>query len=181
MREKNMKSFLRNIVLIYILITISMFIITAGCVDSAPKKSPDVSVSTCSVDTGVCPVPVPGTVRIDASPQMYSPTMSSTIGIGLTPNISGFKTADAQFEWNSTYGQFLDWSAPNYTVTRLSQPLVNHGEKIFWSFTDGPASPLVPVIITVTARDVQSQKVLGTSRLTLGWKDIITVIVEKTE
>jgi hypothetical protein len=107
--------------------------------------------------------------------------MSSTIGIGLTPNVSGLKTADAQFEWNATYGQFFDWSAPDYTVNRLSQPVINHGEKIFWSFTDGPVSPPVPVIITVTARDVQSQKVLGSSRLTLGWKDNMTVVVEKIE
>jgi hypothetical protein len=181
MRVKNTKLSSRTVAAICILVTLSMLLMSAGCVDSAPKNSPEVPASTCSVDTGVCPVPIPGTVRIDASPQMYSPTMSSTIGIGLTPNVSGFNTTDAQFEWNATYGQFLDWSAPNNTVSRLSQPIVNHGEKIFWSFTDGPASPPVPVIITITARDVQSQKVLGTSRLTLGWKDSITVIVEKTE
>jgi len=181
MREKNMKPSLQNIVLICILITLSMLIITAGCVDSAPKNPPEVPASTCSVDTGVCPVPIPGTVRIDAFPQMYSPAMSSTIGIGLTPNVSGFNTTDAQFEWNATYGYFYDWNAPDYTVNRLSQPVINHGEKIFWSFTEEPASPLVPVIITVTAREVQSQKVLGTSRLTLGWKGNLTVIVEKTE
>jgi len=181
MREKNMKPSLQNIVLICILITLSMLIITAGCVDSAPKNPPEVPASTCSVDTGVCPVPIPGTVRIDAFPQMYSPAMSSTIGIGLTPNVSGFNTTDAQFEWNATYGQFFDWSAPDYTVSRLSQPVVNNGEKIFWSFTEEPASPLVPVIITVTVRDVQSQKVLGGSRMTLGWKGNLTVVVEKIE
>jgi hypothetical protein len=181
MRVKNKKPSVRTVAYICILITLSMLILTAGCVDSAPKNPPEIPASTCSVDTGVCPVPIPGILRIDASPQIYSPTMSSTIGIGLTPNVSGFNTTGAQFEWNATYGQFLDWSAPDYTVNRLSQPVINHGEKIFWSFTEEPASPTVPVIITVTARDVQSQKVIGTSRLTLGWKDSITVIVEKTE
>jgi hypothetical protein len=181
MRGKNMKPSIRNIVLISILVTLSMLLMSAGCVDSAPKNPPEVPASTCSVDTGVCPVPIPGTVRIDASPQMYSPTMSSTIGIGLTPNVSGFKIADAQFEWNATYGHFYDWSAPDYTVSRLSQPIVNHGEKIYWSFTAEPASPLVPVIITVTARDITSKKPLASSRLTLGWKDNMTVVVEKTE
>jgi hypothetical protein len=170
MRGKNMKPSIRNIVLISILVTLSMLLMSAGCVDSAPKNPPEVPASTCSVDTGVCPVPIPGTVRIDASPQMYSPTMSSTIGIGLTPNVSGFKIADAQFEWNATYGHFYDWSAPDYTVSRLSQPI-----------TAEPASPLVPVIITVTARDITSKKPLASSRLTLGWKDNMTVVVEKTE
>jgi len=186
MRVKNKKPSVRTVAYICILITLPLLLITAGCVDTSQKNSTqknttETPASTCSAEANVCPVALPGSVRIDAFPQMYSPAMSSTIGIGLTPNVSGFNTTDAQFEWNATYGYFYDWSAPDYAVNRLSQPVINHGEKIFWSFTDGPASPLVPVIITVTARDVQSQKVLGTSRLTLGWKDSITVIVEKTE
>ena len=36
--------------------------------------------------------------------------MSSTPGIGLTPNVSGFNPADAEFTWNASYGHFLDWS-----------------------------------------------------------------------
>ena len=179
MRNENIKPSLRKVAYICILITLSLLLITAGCVDSAPKNPPDDPASTCSVDAGVCPVVLPGSVRIDASPQEYSPVMSSTVGIGLTPNVSGLNTTDTQFEWNATYGHFLDWSAPDYTVRRLSQPVVNHGEKIFWSFTEAPASPPVPVIITVTARDVPSQKVLVSSRLTLGWKDNLTVVVEK--
>ena len=118
---------------------------------------------------------------IEASPQVYSPIMSSTVGIGLTPNISGLSANDTQFEWNATYGHFLDWSAPDYTVNRLSEPLINHGEKIFWSFTEVPPPPPVPVIITVTAKEIQSQKVLGSSRMTLGWKGNFTVVVEKIE
>jgi len=181
-----MKPSFRTVMYAGMLITLSLLLITAGCVDSSQKNSTqknttETPASTCSADAGVCPVPMPGSVRIDAFPQMYSPTMSSTIGIGLTPNVSGFKTADAQFEWNATYGQFFDWSAPDYAVNRLSQPVVNHGEKIFWLFTEEPASPLVPVIITVTARDVQSQKVLAGSRMTLGWKGNLTVFVEKIE
>ena len=48
---------------------------------------------------------------------MYTPLMSSTPGIGLTPNVSGFNPADAEFTWNASYGHFLDWSPPNYTVS----------------------------------------------------------------
>jgi hypothetical protein len=183
MRDKIMKPSLPNVVYSGILITLSLLVITAGCVDSArvttTEVPAEVPASTCSVDTSVCTVDLFGSVRINASPQMYSPVMSSTVGIGLTPDVSGFKTADTLFEWNATYGQFLDWSAPNYTVSRLSQPVVNHGEKIFWSFTEAPASPQIPVIITVTVRDIQSQKVLAGSLLTLGWKNNLTVFVEK--
>ena len=181
MAEKNKKLSLRNGAYIGILIALSIFLSTAGCVDSARNNASAGTPATCSADAAVCTIPMPGSVRIDASPQMYSPLMSSTIGIGLTPNVSGFNPADAEFEWNATYGQFFSWNPPDYTVSRLSQPVVNHGEKVYWSFTDAPVSPLVPVIITVTARDVQSQKVLAGSRMTLGWKDNLRVVVEKIE
>jgi hypothetical protein len=110
---------------------------------------------------------------------MYTPLMSSTPGIGLTPNVSGFSPVDAEFTWNASYGQFLDWSPPNYTVSGLSQPVVNHGEKVYWSFTDVPASTRDPVIISVTARDLPSGQILGSSRLTLGWEGNFTVTVQK--
>jgi hypothetical protein len=104
--------------------------------------------------------------------------MSSTVGIGLTPNVSSLKMSGTEYEWTATYGHFLDWSAPNYTVNSLPEPVVNHGEKIYWSFTETPKSPLVPVVITVTERDITSKKALASSRLTLGWKDNMTVVVE---
>jgi hypothetical protein len=107
--------------------------------------------------------------------------MSSTPGIGLTPNVSGFNPADAEFTWNASNGHFLDWSSSNYTISRLSQPVVNHGERVYWSFTDIPASTSDPVIISVTARDLLSGQILGSSRLTLGWEGNFTVTVQKIE
>jgi hypothetical protein len=169
-----------------ILIALSLLLFTAGCVDSSQKNSPlanttESPASTCSAEANVCTVDLSGSLRIDASPQVYSPIMSSTVGIGLTPNVSGLKTTGTEYEWTATYGHFLDWSAPNYTVNSLPEPVVNHGEKIYWSFTETPESPLAPVVITVTERDITSKKPLAGSRLTLGWKNNMTVFVEKIE
>jgi hypothetical protein len=176
----------RNVMLAGILITLSLLLFTAGCVDSSQKNSPlanttESPASTCSAEANVCKVDLSGSLRIDASPQVYSPIMSSTVGIGLTPNVSGLKTTGTEYEWTATYGHFLDWSAPNYTVNSLPEPVVNHGEKIYWSFTETPESPLAPVVITVTERDITSKKPLAGSRLTLGWKNNMTVFVEKIE
>jgi hypothetical protein len=186
MRNKIMKLLFRNARNAGILITLSLLVMSAGCVDSSQKNSPQANTtetpaSTCSAEANVCTVDLPKSLRIDASPQVYSPIMSSTVGIGLTPNVSGLNTSEAEYEWTATYGRFLDWSAPNYTVNTLSEPVVNHGEKIYWSFTEAPKSPLVPVVITVTERDIASKKPLASSRLTLGWKDNMTVVVEKIE
>jgi hypothetical protein len=186
MRNKIMNPIFRNIMYSGILIALSLLLLSAGCVDSSQKNSllvntTETPASTCSAEANVCPVDLPGSLRIDASPQVYSPFMSSTVGIGLLPNISGLKTDGTEYEWTATYGRFLDWSAPNYTVNTLPEPVVNHGEKIYWSFTETPKSPLVPVVITVTERDITSKKPLASSRLTLGWKDNMTVVVEKIE
>jgi hypothetical protein len=183
---KNTISSSRTVAAICILITLSLLLVTAGCVDSSQKNTLPVNTtgtpaSTCSAEANVCTVELPVSLTIDASPQVYSPIMSSTVGIGLTPNISGLKTAGVEYEWTATYGHFLDWSAPNYTVNTLSEPAVNYGEKIYWSFIEAPESPPVPVVITVTARDITSKKPLASSRLTLGWKNNMTVVVEKIE
>jgi hypothetical protein len=186
MRNKFTNPLSRNIMYAGILIALSLLLFTAGCVDSSQKPPPPASTTqtpalTCSAEANVCTVDLPGSLTIDASPQVYSPIMSSTVGIGLTPNISGLKTAGVEYEWSATYGHFLDWSAPNYTVSTLPEPLVNHGERIYWSFIDAPESPPAPVVITVTEREITSKKLLASSRLTLGWKNNMTVVVEKIE
>ena len=121
-------------------------------------------------------------VRLKVSPQRYSPIMSSTPGIGLTPTVTGFVAADTNpegnatdfawnainFEWNATFGRFLMWDAPDYQIHDIGNPAVTDNRTIYWTFTDKPASTKDPVTITVTARDMTRQgAVLGTSTLTL--------------
>jgi hypothetical protein len=131
-------------------------------------------------------------LRLDASPQRYSPMMSSTPGIGLTPNVTGFVAAEAgferkatdvtgnaiTFEWNATYGEFLTWDAPDYKVHQIGNPVANSGGKVYWTFTEKPSSTKDPVIITVTARDMTRRgAVLGSSTVTLSWDGDYAVMV----
>jgi hypothetical protein len=136
----------------------------------------------------VVPVPassLPGmngtSLRIAVSPRRYTPAMSSVPGIGLTPEATGFTAADAEFSWNATFGEFLSWSAPDYTVTKMNYPVTNHGEELYWSFTDRPASAPSPVIITVVAKDPGSGALLGTSRVTLTWDGGYAVTVQNNQ
>jgi hypothetical protein len=180
MVEKNQHTVQHVLGIFVVLAVVTVLVVIAGCLFQVPEKTPTVP-STCSADAGVCPLPITRSIRIEAAPQMYTPLMSSTPGIGLTLNVTGFNPADAEFTWNASYGEFLDWSSSNYTVSKLSQPVVNRGEKVYWSFTDVPASTRDPVIISVTARDLQSGQILGSSRLTLGWEGNFTVTVQKIE
>lgn len=135
---------------------------------------------TCSADTGVCPPPVPASVRINASPSRYSPFMSSTPGIRLSPDVSGFNQSGAEFVWNANYGHFLSWGSPDYTIRNYPLPVVNHGETIYWSFTEPVSSARDPVTISLSARNVSSGQVLGSSSLTLCWEGNFTVILQNT-
>lgn len=120
-------------------------------------------------------------LSITASPQRYSPFMSSTPGIGLEPLSTGFSAQDATFTWKASYGQFLSWNSTDFKVNQLGDFASNHGEKLFWSFIDRPPSTGTPVTITVTATDTGSGRVLGSSAITLAWDGDYAVTVKKIE
>jgi hypothetical protein len=108
-------------------------------------------------------------VTLTASPQRYSPIMSSTPGVGITVDANGFDAARSRFAWNASYGNFYSWGPVNYTVTSVGNPYTNHGEKLYWTFTDKPASTLEPVVITVTATDAETGRMQGSSKVVLLW------------
>jgi len=179
-------------------------VIVAGCTDTStapvtpshtpapvastaiPAQSPaGVTADACSDD--VCTFIPPAlskeketSLRIEASPRRYSPIMSSTPGVGLAPNVTGFNASSAVFTWNASYGQFLFWDAPDYTVNQLGATASNSGGKLYWSFIDRPASTAEPVVITVIAKDPASGTVLGRSNVTLAWDGNYTVTVQDT-
>jgi hypothetical protein len=67
-------------------------------------------------------------LNLTASPQRYSPLMSSTVGVGIEVNASGFDPAGTLFTWNATYGYFLSWGHLDWIVKHLGNPVTNHGE-----------------------------------------------------
>jgi hypothetical protein len=105
--------------------------------------------------------------------------MSSTVGVGIEVNATGFDPASALITWNASYGKFLSWGPVNFTVNERGNPVTNHGEKLYWSFIEKPSSTLNPVIITVTATDPATARVLGNSTVTLGWDGDFAVVVKE--
>ncbi len=134
----------------------------------------------CSVVPAASSTKIPQTsLHLTASPQRYSPMMSSTVGVGIEVNASGFDPSAAIFTWNATYGYFLSWGPGNFTVQERGNPVFNNGEKLYWSFMERPPSSLDPVFVTVTATDPASDKVLGNSTITLGWDGDFVVVVKE--
>jgi hypothetical protein len=148
----------------------------------------DCGAGSCGCVKGTCsvvPAPSPlattkavASVRLEATPQRYSPIMSSTPGIALSVNAPGINTATTNFTWTASYGRFLSWNPPDYTISELDAKVTNHGEKLYWSYTEKPASTDKPVTITVTAKDSASGSVLGSSTVTLSWDGSNAVMVQ---
>lgn len=117
-------------------------------------------------------------VRIWATPQRYSPIMSSTPGIELSVIMPPTDTSTVVYDWKADYGQFLSWNPPDYTVNQKGSEVTTNGEKIYWSYTEKPAGTAPPVTITMTARDTATRNVVGQSVLTLAWDGTNAVMVQ---
>jgi hypothetical protein len=106
--------------------------------------------------------------------------MSSTPGVGITVDANGFDAARSQFAWSATYGNFYTWGPVNLTVDEVGNPVINHGEKLYWTFTEKPVSILEPVVITVTATDSATGRIMGSSNVILIWDGNNTVKLKDT-
>jgi len=147
----------------------------------------DCGAGRCGYVAGTCGVipasPSPtsgssdGLLALESTPDRYSPFMSSTVGIGITPHLAGVNMSETRFTWNASYGTFLSWAPPDYKVVDRGNPVENPGEKLYWSFSETPPVTTDPVRIVVTATDIADGTILGTSTLTLGWDGNFAVIV----
>jgi hypothetical protein len=119
-------------------------------------------------------------LKIDVDRDRYSLTMSSTVGIGLTP--VGPPAGDnrtVMFLWQTDYGHFLSWKAPDFKVKDLGNDVYTDDGKIYWSYLAKDGRKVMrPVHITLTMIDSDSRAVLSKAGLTIGWDDLDTAVVK---
>lgn len=120
-------------------------------------------------------------VRIQTDRDTYTPLMSSTVGIGLTPIYTSKRNLDTvKFHWKTSYGYFVSWSSPDFKVNLLGEDAVNNGEKIYWSYDPNEISIQKPSVkISLRIEDAQSDKLLTESNIEINWEDIGTAKVKK--
>lgn len=122
--------------------------------------------------------PVPLSIHVDRN--VYTPLMSSTVGIGVTPDYpSSVDNGTVNFRWQTDYGYFLSWGSDS-RVSTLGRDITLDDSKVYWSYEPGAidlAKP--PVRITLTMIDRLTGKLLGTSTLDLGWEDRGTAVVSR--
>jgi hypothetical protein len=119
-------------------------------------------------------------LTINADRGCYSPNMSSTVGIGLTPGYPA--TVDNRtvtFHWQTDYGHFISWKAPDFKVIEQGAEVTTDDGKIYWSYPwEEPSGGRPPVRITLTMIDRATGETLGTALREIGWGDPDVAVVK---
>jgi len=142
------------------LLFVALLVVTGlscGCLSPAAPESPA----------------APLAIQINATPPRYSPVMSSTIGIRLTPvNTSGIIPSDASFTWETDFGTFYHWGPPDFKVVELAPTYTGTAEPVYWSyFSQLDEKYHNPVNITLAVTEPSSGKILASAILNVGWED----------
>ena len=117
---------------------------------------------------------------IVADRQNYTPLMSSTVGIGLTPVFSSAVDNDTvSFQWHTDHGYFLSWGAPDFKVYNNGTDVTTSARKVYWSYSPedmGKDKP--PVHVTLTIVDKASGKAIGSSGIEIGWENKSNAVIK---
>jgi hypothetical protein len=103
----------------------------------------------------------------------YTPLMSSTVGIGLTPEYPlTIANGTVSFCWHTDYGYFISWKAPDFKVHELGPDVTTDDGKIYWSYSpDNIDKDKPPVRVTLTMVDKATGKAINTTGLDIGWEN----------
>ncbi len=119
-------------------------------------------------------------MAIDADRDHYSPAMSSTVGIGLTPDYPPYvDNRTVIFRWQADYGHFISWDTPAFKVENLGNTVYKDDGKIYWSYlSEDEKIARPPVHIALTMINRTSGAVLGDASLEIGWDDYNSAVVK---
>ena len=127
------------------------------------------------------PLEALGQVKIQADRDTYILTMSSTVGIDLTPIYTSARHPETiRFRWHTNYGHFVSWGSHDFKVNELGSEVINSGEKIYWSYDASEWNVEKPSVqISLKLEDVQSGQLLTESSIEIDWEDRNTAKVKK--
>ncbi len=103
----------------------------------------------------------------------FTPLMSSTVGIGMAPVYpSSIGNDTVRFRWQTNYGYFLSWEAPDFKVGNNGTDVTTTDRKVYWSYDPGDmGKEKPPVHVTLTMIDRATGRALNTTGIDIGWED----------
>lgn len=114
---------------------------------------------------------VPTEMRVLIEPPAYSVSMSSTLGLGLTPITESPPGVMVRYRWTADGGYFLTQKETTAEILNLGREAATEGGKLFWSYGSGEQSELAnrPVALAVRAENAKNGKELARTEFTLIW------------
>ena len=111
-------------------------------------------------------------LAIIADRENYTPLMSSTVGIGLTPAVSGTTdNSTVAFKWHTDQGYFLSWGPPDFKVNNNGTDVTAPAGKVYWSYSPDEMGKKKPAAhITLTMVDRASGRAISSTGITIGWE-----------
>jgi hypothetical protein len=112
----------------------------------------------------------PAALNVRTQRDRWSPAMSSTVGLDLTPVYVPPLGSSVRYHWRANFGTFLAWAAPDYKAVDLGPEVVSDGGALYWSYDprlSGAVKP--PVVVSIEAWDGNGH-VLARKTIRLGWE-----------
>lgn len=164
-------------------------LLAAGCTNApggnpspavtpATTLTPATTVAGTTVTSTPAPTgaPLPGDFLVDVAPTVYTPSMSSTVGIRVNALYGG--SGVGSYQYRTTYGLFLSWDeSTGYQVVSRGQEFTPVNGSVYWSFPPGDTGPeKPPVDVTISALG-PGNRTLGERHVYIGWQDNVTAVV----
>jgi hypothetical protein len=111
-----------------------------------------------------------GSMSVSVRPKAYSPALSSTPGIGLTPVFAGRAGEAYDYRWKTNFGSFVSWAPPAYKVLPRGAEVSAGDETLYWTYDprlSGAAKPVVE--ISVEVRERESGRAVAWKKVLLDW------------
>ncbi|MDD5186757.1 MAG: hypothetical protein PHF57_00945 [Methanoregula sp.] len=146
-----------------VLVITGFFLLAAGCSTPAHPQSGAESPAGAAVN-----------VSIQPDITRYALYMSSAPGIGLSPNVTGQTGGGGKYVyvWKTDYGFFLNWNAPDYTVTNRGTEVTVPGGKVYWTYGAEPAGTTRPLVhVTLDVVDATTGSTVGHAERVIGWSE----------
>jgi hypothetical protein len=103
-----------------------------------------------------------GTVTISSTITTYSPEMSSTVGLDLTPHYPASVSESLQYHWRAAYGTFVTWNAPEFRVIDLGNDAITGNTTVYWTYPPvSPGEEPARVVVSVSVEDPRTGDVLA--------------------
>ncbi len=113
----------------------------------------------------------PTRMGVSAAPAACLSGLSTTLGIGLTPESVPPKGVRVRYRWRAGRGSLKSWNPDTQETVVHGAEALNDGGKLYWSCDGDGVGDRSPVTVSVIAEDAKTGEALARTDVRLEWDD----------